>query len=217
MATKPPSTGQTAEDFFPPGEITLGIEALRRGEAGALDRLVPLLYDELRRLARGRLRGERADHTLDTTALVHESYLKLASQHLLRPADRPAFFAAAANTMRRILVDHARTRRREKRGGGEEMVPLDDVLPLLSERAVDETLALETAMLELEAAHPRAARVFEQRLFAGLELEEIAGLEGISVRTAGRDWQTARAWLRVAVGRDLGGRDLGGRDFRERG
>ena len=180
MAIPSPETGQT-DGERPPGEggeITRGLDALRRGEAGALDRLVPLLYDELRRMARGRLRGERADHTLDTTALVHESYLKLATQHGLKPADRPAFFAAAANTMRRILVDHARSRRRDKRGGGAPAVPLDDIGPLLSERAVDETLALEDALAKLVAAQPRAARVFEQRLFGGLELEEIAGAEG---------------------------------------
>jgi RNA polymerase sigma factor (TIGR02999 family) len=187
------------------GDITRGLEALRRGETGALDRLVRMLYDDLRSMARGRLRGERGDHTLDTTALVHESYLRLATQHGLKPADRAAFFAAASNTMRRILVDHARARRRAKRGGGEPPVPLDDAELHLSERAIDETLALEDALSKLEAAHPRAARVFEQRLFGGLELEEIAEGEGISVRTAGRDWQAARAWLRVTVGRNLAG------------
>lgn len=202
---KEPAVGQGDGDFFrdPGGEITRGLAALRRGEEGALDSLVPLLYDELRRIARGRLRNERPDHTLDTTALVHESYLRLVNQHGLDPADRPAFFAAASNTMRRILVDHARTRRRAKRGGGEVAIALDEVAPFLSERAIDETLALEDALTQLEAAHPRAAQVFEQRLFGGLEVEEIAAALGISTRTATRDWQTARAWLRVAVGRDL--------------
>ncbi len=213
MATKPSGIGHSDLDSpklglpaQPAGEITRGLVALRQGEAGALDRLVPLLYDELRRLARARLRGERPDHTLDTTALVHESYLKLATQHGLKPEDRPAFFAAASNTMRRILVDHARSRRRDKRGGGEAAAPFEEALYLLSERAVDETLALEDALAKLEAAHPRAARVFEQRLFGGLELEEIAEAEGVSVRTVARDWQAARAWLRVLVGRELGER-----------
>lgn len=207
MATEPLSTGHDLVDSRPSstGEVTRGLEALRSGQAGALDQLVPLLYEELRQLARGRLRGERPGHTLDTTALVHESYLKLATQHGLKPADRPAFFAAASNTMRRILVDHARGRRREKRGGGEAPLPLDAAGPLLSERAVDETLLLEDALCRLEAAHPRAARVFEQRLFGGLELEEIAAGEGISVRTAARDWQAARAWLHMVIGGPLEG------------
>lgn len=211
MATKIPGTGHSdlsggrpEASSSPVGEITRGLVALRCGEPGALDRLVPLLYEELRGLARARMRGERPDHTLDTTALVHESYLRLATQHGLKPEDRPAFFAAASNTMRRILVDHARSRRREKRGGGEPAAPFEEAFHLLSERAIDETLALEDALSKLEAAHPRAARVFEQRLFGGLELEEIAASEGISVRTASRDWQAARAWLRLLVGRDLG-------------
>lgn len=205
MAMNPPSSGHPEPDAgsSTSGEITRALAALRAGEGGALDRLVPLLYDELRRMARGRLRNERAGHTLDTTALVHESYLKLATQHGLRSVDRPAFFAAASNTMRRILVDHARTRRRAKRGGGESPLPLADVEALLSDRAVDETLALEDALTRLEAANPRAARVFEQHLFGGLELEEIAEAEGISARTAGRDWKAARAWLRLTVSRDL--------------
>lgn len=164
---------------------------------------MPLLYDELRRMARGRLRGERGGHTLDTTALVHESYLKLVTQHGLKPEDRAAFFAAASNTMRRILVDHARSRRRQKRGGEQSPVPLEDGDLFPSERAIDETLALEDALVKLEAAHPRAARVFEQRLFGGLELEAISEAEGISLRTAGRDWQIARAWLRMVVGSGL--------------
>ena len=209
MATKNPDTGHSdlsAGSPPPVGEITRGLVALRCGEPGALDRLVPLLYDELRGLARARMRGERPDHTLDTTALVHESYLRLATQHGLRPEDRPAFLAAASNTMRRILVDHARSRRRDKRGGGEPAAPFEEAFHLLSERAIDETLALEDALSKLEAAHPRAARVFEQRLFGGVELEEIAASEGVSVRTASRDWQAARAWLRLLVGRDLGER-----------
>lgn len=205
MAAEPPTIGHDGGMSFDPtgSEITRGLAALRRGEAGAFDRLVPLLYDELRRMARGRLRGERGGHTLDTTALVHESYLRLVTQHGLKPEDRAAFFAAASNTMRRILVDHARSRRRHKRGGDQEPLPLEDGDLFPSERAIDETLALEDALGKLEAAHPRAARVFEQRLFGGLDLEEIAAAEGISLRTAGRDWQTARAWLRVTVGAGL--------------
>jgi RNA polymerase sigma factor (TIGR02999 family) len=208
MAAEPPRIGHDGDAKPDPAgsEITRGLAALRRGETGAFDRLIPLLYDELRRMARGRLRSERSGHTLDTTALVHESYLRLVTQHGLKPEDRSAFFAAASNTMRRILVDHARSRRRLKRGGDQAPVTLEDGDLFPSERAIDETLALEDALGKLETAHPRAARVFEQRLFGGLELEEIAEAEGISLRTAGRDWQTARAWLRVVVGSDLDGR-----------
>jgi RNA polymerase sigma factor (TIGR02999 family) len=205
MAAESPDIGHDDFETNPDGggEITRSLAALRRGEAGAFDRLIPLLYDELRQMARGRLRSERSGHTLDTTALVHESYLRLASQHGLKPEDRSAFFAAASNTMRRILVDHARSRRRQKRGGGEPVASIDELDLQLSERAIDETLALEDALQKLEKAHPRASRVFEQRLFGGLEIEEIAEAEGISLRTAGRDWRTARAWLRVAVGSGL--------------
>ncbi|MEZ5417013.1 MAG: ECF-type sigma factor [Vicinamibacterales bacterium] len=185
------------------GEITRCLRELRAGTPGAIDRLVPLLYDDLRRLARQRLRGERDDHTLDTTALVHEAYLRLNGQRRVSAADRSEFFAAASNTMRRVLVDYARGRRRLKRGDGQATVPLDDVEPFLSERAVDETLALDDALARLEARHPRAARVFEQRLFGGLSLDEIAGTQGMSTKTVQRDWEAARAWLRKEVGRDV--------------
>jgi RNA polymerase sigma factor (TIGR02999 family) len=177
MATKPSPTGQ-----------------------GALDRLFPLIYDELRRLARRRLRGERTGHTLDTTALVHEAYLRLSTQHRLAADNRAEFLAVASNTMRRVLVDYARARRRQKRGGGREAMPLEAVEPFLSDRAVEETIALDDALERLEAAEPRAARVFEQRLFGGLSLEEIATALGVSTKTVQRDWTAARAWLRKEVG-----------------
>jgi RNA polymerase sigma factor (TIGR02999 family) len=176
---------------------------LRRGEPGALDRIVPLLYDELHQLARSRLRRERDGHTLDTTALVHEAYLRLAAQRRLSPADRGEFFAAASSTMRRILVDYARARSRHKRGSGETNVPLDDVEPFLSSRAAEETLLLHHALDRLNGAMPRAASVFEQRLFGGLSLEDIAESMGVSTKTVSRDWEAARAWLRKEVGREL--------------
>jgi RNA polymerase sigma factor (TIGR02999 family) len=183
----------------PSGDITEGLVALRRGEPGALDRLVPLLYDDLRRLARQRLRKERDGHTLDTTGLVHEAYLRLATQRQLAPSDRAEFFAAASNTMRRILVDYARARRREKRGGGRVAVPVEEAEPFLTEPAVDEALALDVALARLEAVQPRAARVFEQRFFGGLAVEEIALAQGVSTKTVQRDWDAARAWLRKEV------------------
>jgi RNA polymerase sigma factor (TIGR02999 family) len=184
-----------------PGAVTRGLAELAAGSPGALERLVPLLYDDLRRLARQRLRGEREGHTLGTTALVHEAYLRLAAHRRLGAEDRAGFFAAASNTMRRVLVDYARARRRAKRGAGEAPVPLAEVASFLSDRAAAETLALDDALTRLEAANPRAARVFEQRLFGGLALEEIAVALGVSTKTVQRDWEAARAWLRKEVGR----------------
>lgn len=188
-----------AESGGAPGEITRYLEALRQDAPGALDRLVGLLYDELRRLARQRLRGEREGHTLGTTALVHEAYLRLADQRRLRPEDRAEFFAAASNTMRRILIDYARARRREKRGGGESAVPLDELAPFLGDRATEEMIELDDALTRLERALPRAARIFEQRVFGGLTLEEISELAAVSTKTVQRDWEAARAWLRKEV------------------
>ena len=184
--------------------IAEALEALRRGDAGALDRLVPLLYDDLRRVARQRLQSERDGHTLGTTALAHEAYLRLSTQRQLRPVDRAEFFAAASNTMRRILVDYARGRRRQKRGAGAEVVPIDSADILLDDQAIDETLALDQALERLEAAYPRAARIFEQRLFGGLSVDEISEAVGVSPKTVQRDWEAARAWLRKEIGRDVG-------------
>ncbi len=185
------------------GDVTRELRALSHGEAGAFERLVPLLYDDLRRLARQRLRAERDGHTLDTTALVHEAYVRLAQHHHLPAEDRGAFFAAASNTMRRVLVDYARARNADKRGSGEQPLPLDSVAPFLSDRAAAETLLVDQALGRLEAAAPRAARVFEQRLFGGLTVAEIAVAMELSTKTVQRDWETAKAWLRKEVGRDL--------------
>lgn len=187
-----------------PGEITRCLAALRRGDPGALERVVPMLYDDLRQLARNRLRRERDGHTLNTTGLVHEAYLRLATQRRLAPADRGEFFAAASNTMRRILVDYARSRGRHKRGGAETHVPLDEVEPFLSGHAAEETLLLDDALNRLSRALPRAAAVFEQRLFGGLPVEDIASSLNVSTKTVARDWEAARAWLRKEVGRELG-------------
>lgn len=181
------------------GEITLWLGRLRDGSPEALDRLVPLLYDDLRRLARLRLRGERVGHTLDTAALVHEAYLRLVDQHRIAAQDRGEFFAAASRTMRRVLVDHARARQRLKRGGGAERVPLEVAEGFLSPQAAEETLALDEALARLEAVQPRAARVVELRFFGGLTLEEAAELLEVSTKTVQRDGDAAMAWLRKEV------------------
>jgi RNA polymerase sigma factor (TIGR02999 family) len=168
------------------------------------DELVSRLYDELRALAHVHLRRERTGHTLDTTALVNEAYLRLATQAGLAGLDRTQFFAAASNTMRRVLVDHARKRKRQKRGGGEPPARLEDVEAFLSEEEAEELIVLDQALDRLEAANPRGSAVVQHRFFAGLSLEETAELLGVSTKTVQRDWLAARAWLRKEVARDLG-------------
>lgn len=182
-----------------PGEVTNALEQLREEGGEAFDRVVEILYDELRRLAHNRLLGERAGHTLGTTGLVHEAYLRLLKQRLFRPEDREQFLAAASNTMRRVLVDYARARNRKKRGGGVPAIPLDAVEPFLHVEEAIEMLELDEALTRLEALMPRAARVFEMRAFGGLLVPEIAGLLAVSEKTVERDWAAARAWLRKEV------------------
>jgi RNA polymerase sigma-70 factor, ECF subfamily len=186
-----------------PGDLTLWLRQFRDGDAAALERVVRVLYDELRAVARARLRSERPGHTLSATALVNEAYLRLARHHALPDESRTAFLAAASNTMRRVLVDYARARRRLKRGGEAERVPLEDVESLLTHEEADELLALEAALERLAAAEPRAARVVELRFFSGLTVDEIAELLEVSSKTIQRDWIAARAWLRKEVSRAL--------------
>ena len=179
--------------------MTQALQQLREGGGEAFDRVIAVLYDELRRLAHNRLFGEREGHTLGTTGLVHEAYLRLLNQRLFRPEDREQFLAAASNTMRRVLVDYARTRNREKRGGGVPTIPLEVVEPFLQDKEAVEMLELDQALTRLEELMPRAARVFEMRAFGGLLVPEIAGLLSISAKTVERDWAAARAWLRKEV------------------
>lgn len=206
----PPLPGAPAPVAEPPPEsdVTRWLHRLRGGEPGALDRLVPLLYDEIRRVASGRMRGERDDHTLGTTALVHETYLRLLGQRRIAAADRDGFLAAASKTMRRVLVDHARGRRRLKRGGEHEPVRLDALPegaaePFLADDEAEELLLLDDALERLARIHPRGARVIEHRFFGGLNLDQTASLLGVSAKTVRRDWLTARAWLRKEVFREL--------------
>jgi RNA polymerase sigma-70 factor (ECF subfamily) len=177
-----------------PRQTTELLLAWSQGDESAGEELFPVVYVELRRLARARLRRERPDHTLQPTALVHEAYLRLAQQHSLRCENRAQFFAIAAQMMRRILINHARDRRAAKRGGGIVNVSLDEVLELAEATHVD-VLQLDEALIELEALAPRQSQIVELRFFGGLNLEETAHVMSISTATVERQWRTARAWL----------------------
>ncbi len=184
--------------------VTTCLDLLRNGDTAALDRLLPLVYDELRAIAGRQLRDERPGHTLGATALVHEAYTRLATREHLSAVDKSHFFAQAAQTMRRVLIDHARARRRQKRGQGQEAIPLEAVEGLVGEADAEELLSLDEALTRLAELSPRAASVVERRFFAGLSVAETAESLGISVRTAHREWLTARAWLRKEIAADLG-------------
>jgi RNA polymerase sigma factor (TIGR02999 family) len=164
------------------------------GDSAAMDQLYPLVYDQLRRMARSSLRRERPDHTLGTTGLVHEAYLRLVDQTRAGWRDRSHFYAVAALAMRRILVDYARRHRRAKRGGGQRPVSLDDGVVSLEQRA-EHLLALDDALTRLAELNPRLSRVVECRFFGGLTEEEIAEALGVTTRTVKRDWAKARGWL----------------------
>jgi RNA polymerase sigma factor (TIGR02999 family) len=172
--------------------VTQLLAAWRAGDRDAADRLMPLVYDELRRIARRRLAGSH--QTLQTTALVHEAYLKLAEHSRLAVQDRQHFFALAARAMRQLVVDHARRRTAGKRGGDVRMVALDDVQVPMDDRA-DEMLALDEALERLSALDETLSRIVELRYFAGLSVEETADALGCSTRTVKRDWRKARAFL----------------------
>ena len=186
-----------------PKQVTQWLRRLRDGDEAALEHLMPLVYEELRLLARKQLRGERRGHTLSTTDLVNEAYLRLIDQHQLRAEDRPQFFAIAATTMRRILVDYARTRKRLKRGGGQVPLPLEEVEGFLSDQEADEVLALDAALDRLATLEPRAVQVVQCRFYSGLTLDETAQALDVSVKTVQRDWIAARAWLRKEMAEDL--------------
>ena len=166
-----------------------------QGDRAALDRLVPLVQAELRRLAHRQVRRERSGQTLQTTALVNEAYLRLVDYRRVQPRDRAHFLAIAAQAMRRVLVERARARRAAKRGGGEAAAPLGDAADPASERAV-ELIALDDALVALAALDPRKAAVVELRWFGGLTGEEAAAALGVSPATLERDWSMARRWLR---------------------
>jgi RNA polymerase sigma factor (TIGR02999 family) len=181
------------------GEITQLLADWSEGDEVAFQRLLPLVYDELHRLANAYMRRERQDHTLQTTALIHEAYLRLLGQQNVRWQTRAHFFAVAARAMRNILVDHARGRGRAKRGDGAPVLPLGDVAPMSVERA-DELVAVNTALDGLTAIDPRKGRVFELRYFGGMSIDEAAEALKVSPATVTRDWRMARAWLRRELG-----------------
>src|SRR4051812_31679430 len=178
-------------------EVTRVLSAIETGDPQAAEQLLPLVYDELRRLAAQRLAGEGLGHTLQPTALVHEAYLKLVGPDPRQPWNgRVHFFAAAAEAMRRILIDHARRKHRARRGGGMKRVELDDMDDIeLAAEGGDDLLALDQALTQRAAAGPRKAELVRLRYFAGLTLEQAAELLGISRATADRHWAFARVWL----------------------
>ena len=169
-----------------------------------MERLAPELYTALKVLAHSHLRREADGHTLGTTALVHEAWLRLSQSHNIPEDDGPRFFAIASTTMRRVLVDHARKLRAEKRGAGEPTVSIDQVDAMLTTTEADELVALDDALTRLQHADARAARVVELRFFGGLTESETARAMEISPKTVQRDWLIARAWLRKEVAHDLG-------------
>jgi RNA polymerase sigma factor (TIGR02999 family) len=176
------------------GDVTGLLIKWRQGDKAALDALIPLVYRELRRVAGARLQGERAGRSLQTTALVHDTYLRLVDLHRLRLENRTHFFAVAARLMRQILVDHARRTQAEKRGGGVTMVSLEGVSPAFAPDIVD-VLALEQALEELASMDERLCRVVELRFFTGLTIDEAAEALDVSPATVERDWVVAKAWL----------------------
>ena len=175
-------------------QVTRLLTNWRNGDQTALDRLLPLVYDELHRIAARYMRGERRRNTLQTTALVNEAYMRLADYKRMQWQDRAHFFAAAAQAMRRILIDFARARQNLKRGGDAERVSFDEGMLATSANGTD-LLALNEALEQLAMMNARQARGVELRYFGGLNEEEVAHVLGISPRTVRSDWQLARAWL----------------------
>jgi RNA polymerase sigma factor (TIGR02999 family) len=178
----------------PTDEVTVLLLEWSNGDKSALEKLIPLVYDELRRMARQYMRRERPGHTLQSAALVNEAYVKLIDCSRVDWQNRAHFFAVAAQLMRRVLIDHARSRNYAKRGGGIRKVSLDEAAVLSNERAA-ELIAIDTALTNLEALDPRKSRIVELRFFGGLNLEETAEVLGISSPTVQREWRKAKAWL----------------------
>jgi RNA polymerase sigma-70 factor, ECF subfamily len=170
----------------------------RDGDETALDQLTPIVYQELRRLAHAHMRHERQGHTLQTSALINEAYIRLVDHKGMRWQNRAHFYGVAAQAMRRVLVDYARSRKSDKRGGGVQMVELNQAAALAQKQATD-LIALHEALTELASFDPRKSKVVEMRYFGGMSIEETAEALGISPATVNRDWETAKLWLLRAI------------------
>ncbi|HYK90022.1 MAG TPA: sigma-70 family RNA polymerase sigma factor [Acidobacteriota bacterium] len=181
-----------------PNDLTQLLADCVKGDKSALDRLMPVVYGDLRRLAHRYMRGERPGHTLQTTALINETYLRLVGYRKMQWQDRVHFFAVAAQQMRRILVDSARSRRDAKHGGGVQKLSLDEAVAVSKEK-MGEVIAVDDALKELAALDPRKSQIVELRYFGGLDIEEIAEALRISPTTVQRQWRVAKAWLRRAI------------------
>lgn len=179
--------------------VTRLLNDLKAGRREAYDELLPQVYEELRQAAHLQLRGERVDHTLNTTALVHEAYLKLVDQRQVDWQNRAHFYAISAKAMRQILVSYARRRNAEKRGGGAAPVAFDEAFGVFSDERSEELVVLDEALGLLEKINPRHARIVECRFFGGLTIEETAEALGVAPITVTRDWRMARAWLKEAL------------------
>jgi RNA polymerase sigma-70 factor, ECF subfamily len=181
------------------GEVTVLLASWRDGDRGALEKLIPIVYSDLRRIAARYMRSEQQGHTLQTTALVHETYLRLTRERERTWENRAHFFGVAAQIMRNLLVDHARAIARGKRGGGAVQVRLNDAGGVVSSVDPEDLLALDDALHRLAAIDARASRVVELRYFVGLTNEEIAEVMGASEKTVTREWNTAKIWLRAEL------------------
>jgi RNA polymerase sigma factor (TIGR02999 family) len=179
-------------------QITQLLVLWRQGEHSALDELIPLVYAELHRMAHRYMRRERPNHTLQTSALIHEAYVRLVDQRETPWQGRGQFFGLSARLMRRILVDHARSKGYAKRGAHAKQVSLDEGIAVSGKRGAD-IIALDDALKDLEALDPRKSRIVEMRFFGGLSLEETAEVLDVSVPTVEREWRAARAWLHKAL------------------
>jgi RNA polymerase sigma factor (TIGR02999 family) len=187
-------------------DVTMLLDSWSKGDQNALDQLTPVVYDELRRLAASYMRRERQDHTLQSTALVNEAYLKLVDQKNVVWQNRAHFFGIAAQMIRRILVDHARAHKAEKRGGGAGVLSLDEAIGVPERRDV-EILSLNDALTRLTELDPQQGRIVELRFFTGLSIEETAEVVGVSPATVKREWASARAWLFREISRKPEGED----------
>jgi RNA polymerase sigma-70 factor (ECF subfamily) len=182
-----------------PEEVSQLLQEWSNGDQAALDKVMPVVYQELRRLAHHYMQKERVDHTLQTTALVNEAYMRLVDYKRMRWQSRAHFFAVAAQVMRRILVENARSRNFAKRGGGTQKVSLDETAVVSTGRSA-EVIAVDEALTELESWDPRKGKIVELRFFGGLSIEETAEVLKVSPTTVQREWRSAKAWLYRAIG-----------------